>query len=83
MANDTRLGVPAGTGTRRLARVAEGQHAVNAVAEAPANPTKPSTSSRNTPLAQPVRARPWNRRRCTPTVLTLRTDRPNCPHQPS
>jgi hypothetical protein len=31
----------------------------------------------NTPLAGPVRGRPWKRRRCAPTIPTMRTDRPN------
>ena len=33
--------------------------------------------------ARPVRGRPWNRRRCTPTATTVHTDRRNCAHRPS
>ena len=34
-------------------------------------------SDLNAPPAPPVRGRPWKRRRCPPTVLTVHTDRPN------
>jgi hypothetical protein len=63
-------GFPSGTG---LPRPAHGDA-----------PTRRRTASRNTPQARPVRGRPWNAdgahrppQLCTPTVLTMRTGRPN------
>src|SRR6202035_5544121 len=36
-----------------------------------------SRQARTTPPIRPVRGRPWKRRRCTPTVRTVHTDRSN------
>src|ERR1700729_1421211 len=66
--NDIKPGVPSGHGTQRPAWVAEGRHAVNVLAEAPATPTK--LRRPRTEHAAGV-ARPW------PSVKppTVRTDR--------
>ena len=78
---DTGLGVASGHGRTAPGADDEAQHAVNAVTQSARQPGLPRTPSRNTPLAWPVRGRPWNRRRCAPTVLTGRssgrTDRPD------
>ena len=67
VANDIKPGVCSGQGHTAPGTVTEGRRA----------------SSRDTPPARPVRGRPWKRRRCTPTVVTVHTDRRNCANRPS
>jgi hypothetical protein len=50
---------PTGMGTCCLGAVAEGRHAINAIAEAPTSPSERcQRPRRETPLARPVRGRP-------------------------
>ena len=73
-----RPGIGVGPSTPAPGTVSQKQWQLPATPSArSAKPPPPASPPGNALPPQPVRGRPWERRRCAPTVRTLQTDRPN------